>query len=83
VCKVNGGSSTIALSLEVNTALVEYYASHLLGDNGIRPETFSTEEIVEAAEVALQQRFGDMAEDSDHFLHRFASDERFMLALGV
>jgi len=55
MCKVNGGSSTIELKLEVNTALVEYYASGLLNQNGIDFEDFTTINIVEAAEKALQQ----------------------------
>jgi len=66
-----------------NTALVEYYAHTILNQNGEDLSHFTTQQVVEAAEKALQQRFGDLAEDSDLFLQRFASDEQFMTELGV
>ena len=83
MCKVNGGTTVITLELKMNTALVEYYASILLSQNGVKLEHFTTEDIAAAAERALQTRFGDMAEDSDLFLARFANDETFMIELGV
>jgi len=83
MCKVNGGTTVINLELRMNTALVEYYAHTILNQSGECVSHFTTEAIATAAERALQTRFGALAEDSDSFLSRFASDERFMTELGV
>jgi len=83
MCQLNGGSATMTLKLEVNTALVEYYAGTLLNQVGLGAESFTTLSIVEAAERALEGRLRDLATDSDWLLHRFAQDERFLRELGV
>ncbi len=82
MCQLNGGTAVITLALPVNTALVEYYAHMVLNQSGEDVTHFTTIQIMQAAEQALQQRFGDLTEDSDSFLSRFASDERFMQARG-
>lgn len=81
--QLNGGSATLTLQLEVNTALVEFYAHTILNQSGLDIAHFTTEQIVNAAERALQARFGGLAVDSDHFLQRFTNDERFTQELGV
>lgn len=83
MCDINGATTTVHLALDMSTVMVEYFAHTVLNQVGECASHFTPEDIARAAEAALQQRFGDWAEDTDAFLFRFVGSEGFLRKLGV
>jgi len=78
---VQNGKFTVTLNLDLDWVLVEQHTQELLSRYDADISTFTEEEIAQAWMAALQDRLELWAEDSDFFLERCTTEERFYRAL--